>query len=310
MSEKLPVSEATGLLDFLSASLHNWARSKIKQRLQTGCVSVNGIAVTQHNFALNTGDMVEVAASARAPGSMPSQLEILYADRDLIAINKPAGLLSVATNKETRQHALAMLRSQLSRRSQEVKLWPVHRIDRDTSGVLLFATSHEMREAVMANWDTAEKAYLAVVEGCPDPAQGTINQPLRLDEVEYRVHVGAHPDAKPAVTHFKTERSAHGRTLLQVQLETGRQHQIRAHLAWIGHPVVGDPRYGNPGDRMGLHALRLKISKPGESKELVFETPAPANFLMLLNPSLDTKSSPAKHSPIRHSSNKRLKPKG
>lgn len=283
MSEKLHVKEPGGLLNFLSTQLHEWARSKIKQRLQSGCVSVNSVSITQHDYALNVGDVVEVGATAKVANNSPSQLEILYSDRDLIAINKPAGLLSVGTTKETQQHALAILRNQLSRRSQAVKLWPVNRIDRDTSGVLLFATSREIREAVMAKWDQAEKNYLAIVVGCPNPAQGTINQPLRLDEVEYRMHVGEHPDAKPAITHFKTERSTGERTLLQIQLETGRQHQIRAHLSWLGYPVVGDERYGTAGARMGLHALRLKIISPKTSKELIFETPAPADFFALMN---------------------------
>lgn len=282
MSEKLHVSNSAELLEFLSQRLHTWARNKLKQRLQTGCVSVNGTPVTQHNFALVEGDIVEVSASAKPANSAPDHLEILYSDRDLIAINKPAGLLSVGTDKETRLHALAILRNQLSRRTQEVKLWPVHRIDRDTSGVLLFATSHEMREAVMARWDEAEKIYLAIVEGFPVPAQGTINQPLRLDEVEYRMHVGAHPNAKPAVTHYSSERTGTHRTLLRVQLETGRQHQIRAHLAWLGYPVTGDTRYGTAGERMGLHALRLRIPHPGTGKTLVFETPAPPDFLALM----------------------------
>lgn len=283
MSEKLHVEETAILLEFLGQRLQSWARSKLKQRLQSGCISVNGVTVTQFNHALNVGDMVEVSASTKPVNAAPSQLDILYADRDLIAINKPAGLLSVGTDKETQIHALAILRKQLSRRSQPVKLWPVHRIDRDTSGVLLFATSHEIREAVMAGWDKCEKTYQAIVNGIPSPAQGTIDQPLRLDEVAYHMHVGAHPDAKPAVTHFSTDRVVGTRSLLSVQLETGRQHQIRAHLAWLGYPVVGDPRYGSAGERMGLHALRLKIIKPGSSTVLVFETPAPADFMALLN---------------------------
>jgi 23S rRNA pseudouridine1911/1915/1917 synthase len=283
MSEKLYVKESSGLLSFLSMQLQGWARNKIKQRLQSGCVSVNGVSITQHDFALDTGDVVEVGASAKMANSSPSQLEILYSDRDIIAINKPAGLLSVGTTKETRQHALAILRNQLSHRSQAIKLWPVNRIDRDTSGVLLFATSREVREAVMAKWDQAEKTYLAIVVGSPTPAEGTIDQPLRLDEVEYRMHVGEHPDAKPAITHFKTERTSAGRTLLQVQIETGRQHQIRAHLSWLGYPVVGDQRYGTAGARMGLHALRLKIINPKTGKELMFETPAPADFFALMH---------------------------
>lgn len=283
MSDKLYVKENSELLAFLIASLQGWARSKIKQRLQSGCVSVNGVSITQHDHVLSTGDLVEVGATAKAANPAPSQLEILYSDREIIAINKPAGLLSVGTTKETQQHALAILRNQLSRRSQAVKLWPVNRIDRDTSGVLLFATSREMREAVMDKWNQAEKNYLAIVVGCPNPTEGTINQPLRLDEVEYRMHVGEHPDAKSAITHYKTERTNNGRSLLQVQIETGRQHQIRAHLSWLGYPVVGDQRYGTAGNRMGLHALRLKIIHPKNGKELTFETAAPADFLALMN---------------------------
>jgi 23S rRNA pseudouridine1911/1915/1917 synthase len=283
MSEKLTVKEPATLLVFLHANLHNWARNKIKERLQTGCVSVNGTSITQHNYALTSGDLVEVGTSAKVANAAPSRLEILYSDRDIIAINKPAGLLSVGTTKETQQHALAILRKQLSRPSLAVKLWPVNRIDRDTSGVLLFATSKEMREAVMDKWEQAEKNYLAIVVGCPNPPQGIINQPLRLDDVEYRMHVGDHPDAKPAITHYQTERSANNRTLLNVQLKTGRQHQIRAHLAWLGYPIVGDPRYGTASARMGLHSLRLKIIKPNSGKKLIFEAPAPTDFLALMN---------------------------
>jgi len=283
MSDNLRVLEAAGLLDFLRAQLRDWSRSTIKQRLQTGCVSVNGKRTTKHDYALMVGDVVEVSATAKVVVNEPSRLEILYSDADLIAINKPAGLLSVATEKEKYLHALAILRHQLSRRSHPVKLWPVHRIDRDTSGVLLFATSREMREAVMATWDAVEKIYLAVVEGCPVPPNGTINQPLRVDDVFCQVHVGAHhPGAKPAITHYKTERTAGSRSLLRVQIETGRQHQIRAHLGWLGYPVVGDPRYGTAGVRMGLHAFSLKIVHPVTGKELIFETPAPADFLALL----------------------------
>lgn len=282
MSDRLRVNEATGLLKFLITQLQGWTRNKIKQRLQASCVVVNGKLVTKHDHLLNAGDIVEVRAAAKNPGRGTPRLEILYSDRDLIAINKPAGLLSVATTKENKQHALAILRDQLSRPKHPVKLWPVHRLDRDTSGVLLFATSREMREAVSATWSSAEKIYLAVVEGCPSPSQGTIDQPLRLDASEYRMHVGTHPEAKTAVTHFQTERTQVGRSLLRLQLETGRQHQIRAHLAWLGHPVVGDPRYGTAGPRMGLHALSLSITRPKTGKRLTFETPAPDDFFDLL----------------------------
>jgi 23S rRNA pseudouridine1911/1915/1917 synthase len=282
MSDRLTVKTNTTLMPFLISGLQGWSRSTVKQRLKSGCVMVNGEQVTKHNHELVTGDQVVVEAAARGAFSLRPQLDILYKDRDLIAINKPAGMLSVSSPQSEERHALGILRDQLSRRNKSIKLWPVHRIDRDTSGVLLFATSREMREAVMKDWKTAEKIYLAIVKGCPKPAQGTINQPLRPDPVIYQMHVGPHPDAKRAVTHFSTERSVGQLSLLRVELETGRQHQIRAHLAWLGHPVVGDQRYGTAGDRMGLHALRLSITKPGTGKPMVFETPAPADFLALL----------------------------
>ena len=282
MTDRLTVKSNTTLIPFLIAQLQGWSRSTIKQRLKNGCVSVNGEQVTRHTHELKAGDQVLVEPPARGVSSVRPQLDILYGDRDLIAINKPAGLLSVGSGKDKEPHALGILRDQLSRRSKSIKLWPVHRIDRDTSGILLFATSREMRESVMKEWKAVEKTYLAIVEGCPKPAGATIDQPLRLDPEFYQMHVGPHPDAKRAVTHFTTERTVGQRTLLRVELETGRQHQIRAHLAWLGHPVVGDQRYGTAGTRMGLHALRLKISKPGTNRPLVFETPAPADFLALM----------------------------
>lgn len=285
MSEKFSVPAAGGLLAFLHAQLHEWSRKTVKQRLQTGCIRVNGAVAMRHDHPLRAGDIVEVAATSRPAAVARARLVILHADADLVAIDKPAGLLAVGTAQETRQHALALLREQLARREPGTRLWPVHRIDQGTSGVLLFATSRDMREAVMARWGDAEKTYLAVVEGRPDPARGTIDEPLRLDEVEYRMHVGAHPGAKPAVTHYETERTAAGRALVRVQLETGRQHQIRAHMAWLGCPVVGDPRYGTGGDRLGLHALRLAIFHPGTGRELVLEAPVPADFLALLDTS-------------------------
>ncbi|MBN1378003.1 MAG: RluA family pseudouridine synthase [Gammaproteobacteria bacterium] len=282
MTDRLRVNEVKDLMAFLVDNLRGWSRNTIKQRLKVGCVTVNGEPVLKHNHILQVGDDVEVLAAAKFIRRETSTLEILYSDKELIAINKPAGLLSVATTRENKQHALAILRNQFSRSQRSIKLWPVNRLDRDTSGVLLFATSREMRESVMAQWTEAEKIYLAIVEGHPNPSCGTINQPLRLDDTEYRMHVGQHPEAKAAITHYVTRRTAPDRALLELQLETGRQHQIRAHMAWLGHPVIGDPRYGKAGPRMGLHALRLSIKHPQTGKQLAFETPAPDDFYALL----------------------------
>ena len=284
MGQQYKVNKRGKLLPFLFESLDGWSKKTVKQRLQGSAIAVNGVVTTKHNFIVEQNDVVEVGVTQRTSTATQTQrkLEILHQDKDIIAINKPAGLLSVGTTKETKLHALALLRTQLVRGKERVQLWPVHRLDRDTSGILLFATSKEMREAVMDQWSNSEKTYLAVVEGTPKESKGTINQALRLDEDEYKMHVGEHKDAKNAITHYKVKQSVEKRSLLEVRIETGRQHQIRAHMAWLGHSLVGDERYGKKGGRMGLHALRLKIIHPVTKNSLTFEVDAPRDFYALL----------------------------
>ncbi len=284
MAEKFIVKERSKLLDFLFNHLKGWSKKTIKQRLQGSNIAVNGEIITKHDFSLHLNDVVEVGVVKKAstPVQTLQKVEIIYQDKDIIAINKPAGILSVGNTTENKQHALAILRNQLSRGKKEVKLWPVHRLDRDTSGILLFATSKEMREAVMDKWSDSEKIYLAIVEGCPKEKKGTIDQPLRADEKVYRMHVGKHPDAKPAVTHYAVKQTVSERSLLEVKIETGRQHQIRAHMAWLGHSIIGDERYGTKGERMGLHAQKLTIIHPLKQKPITFEVDAPRDFYALL----------------------------
>lgn len=284
MAEKFIVKERSKLLEFLFNHLTGWSKKTIKQRLQGSSVAVNGEINTKHDFLLKVNDVVEVGVVKKASTQAQTlqKLEIIYQDKEIIAINKPAGLLSVGNATESKQHALAILRNQLSRGKNQVKLWPVHRLDRDTSGILLFATSKEMRETVMDKWGVSEKVYLAIVEGCPKEKKGTINQPLRADEKVYRMHVGQHPDAKPAITHYEVKQTAPERSLLEVKIETGRQHQIRAHLAWLGNSIIGDERYGTKGERMGLHAKKLTIIHPLNKKTISFEVDAPKDFYALL----------------------------
>jgi len=290
MAQQYKVTSRCKLLPFLFETLstnEGWSKKTVKQRLQSSSIFVNGQVQTKHDFIVDSGDVVQVGVAQRTghhTNTQPQKLEIIHQDKDLIAINKPSGLLSVGTTKENKNHALALLRTQLSRgkKSEATKLWPVHRLDRDTSGILLFATSKEVREAVMDKWATTEKTYLAVVEGRPKVEADTITEPLRLDEKEYRMHVGKHKDAKSAITHYKTLESNDTRSLLEVRIETGRQHQIRAHMSHMGNAVVGDERYGTKGGRMGLHAMRLKFLHPVSQKEVRLEMDAPVDFYGLL----------------------------
>ncbi|CAA6803019.1 MAG: Ribosomal large subunit pseudouridine synthase D (EC [uncultured Sulfurovum sp.] len=288
MAQQYKVTQRGKLLPFLFETLtthEGWSKKTVKQRLQGSSVYVNEQVQTKHDYIVNVGDSVTIGVAQRTgyhTNKQALKLEILYQDKDLIAINKPSGLLSVGTNKENKNHALALLRTQLTRGKQSVKLWPVHRLDRDTSGILLFATSKEVREAVMDRWSSTQKIYLAVVEGNLSKDADTITQPLRLDEKEYRIHVGAHKEAKPAITHYKTLESKTSHSLLEVSIETGRQHQIRAHMAWMGHSIVGDERYGTKGGRMGLHAHTLSFSHPISKQKLHLTVDAPKTFYDLL----------------------------
>jgi len=281
MAQQYQVTEQSMLLAFLFAHLEEWPKKRVKQRLQGAGISVNGEVQTRHDFMLSPNDIVGIGAVQHTRGHRSKaalKLEILYQDKDLIAINKPAGLLSVGTARENKQHALALLRAQLSRGKHTLRLWPVHRLDRDTSGILLFSTSREVREALMEKWGETEKVYLAIVEGRPKAEKESITQPLRMDIHTYHMHVGEHPEAKPAITHYVLKESTQSRSLLEVRIETGRQHQIRAHMAWIGHPVVGDERYGTKGERMGLHAYRLHITHPVSKIALKLEVEPAQDF--------------------------------
>jgi len=240
---------------------------------------VNGVVVRK-NAEVGPGDEVVVGTPQALP-SRPPPVPVLHQDEDLIAIDKPAGLISVGTERERQHTALALVRAWLAGPGRRGALWPAHRLDRETSGVLLFARTPEARAALQAGWPQVSKRYLAVVEGRPEPPEGRIDQPLREDE-NLRVLAGEHPDAKPARTRYALEHAAGGRALLRVELETGRRHQIRVHLAWLGVPVVGDPRYGRAGERLGLHAHELELRHPRDGRALLLRAPPPRAFRALL----------------------------
>ncbi len=290
MAQTYKVTQRGKLLPYLFEILaenEGWSKKTVKQRLQSGTILVNGEVQKKHDYIISVGDTVQIGIAQRTGHHTNKQalkLEIIYQDKDLIAINKPVGLLSVGTTKENKQHALALLRAQLSRgkKADNIKLWPVHRLDRETSGILLFATSKELREAVMDKWWKSEKNYLAIVEGTPKVEKDTIDQPMKLDEKEYRMHVGLQKFSKPAITHYEVLESKNKRSLLKVNIETGRQHQIRAHMAWMGTPIVGDERYGKKGGRMGLHASKLVFFHPSTEEKITLEVEAPRDFYELL----------------------------
>lgn len=285
MSDRLRVDEGGPLLAFLERRLQGWRRATIKERLRMGCVHVNGEATTRHDRALRPGDDVVVHAkdAGRPAGRTLGDLTALHVDEQMVAIHKPAGLLSVATDKERTHTALAIVRDALAdpRPRGRTTLWPVHRLDRETSGVLLLARSREFCKALQRDWPAADKLYVAIVSGRPEPAEGLIDEPLWEDR-SLQVHVGSRRGSRDARTRFRTRETGPHRSLLEIRPETGRRHQIRAHLAWLGHPIVGDKRYGVGGGRLGLHAQRLEITDPRNGQRRAFEAAPDSALLRLL----------------------------
>lgn len=205
----------------------------------------------------------------------------MYEDAAVVVVNKPAGLLSVATDELKDDTAFTRLATALARRKAG-RPFVVHRLDRGTSGLLLFARTAAARDRLQATWDAVTKTYLAVVEGAPRPADGTIDNVL-LEGTNLRVRTASAdtPGAKRAVSRYRTLET-HGRfALVAVELVTGRKHQIRVHLAGLGCPVAGDRDYGarmNPADRVCLHAWRLAFDHPSSGERVNAEAPLPAEL--------------------------------
>lgn len=275
------VRSAQTLLDALAALYPESSKTTLRQLLQSGRVRVNGEVEKNARRELVAHELVEVAKKSVQP-ALPPGIAILHEDDDVIVVVKTHGLLTVATEREKETTVQAYLNAYLKEKGGE-RIHVVHRIDRETSGVLVFAKNFAAREALKEKFAAhdIERVYLAVIEGELDPPQGTIRSHLRERKDLKMESVDVHPDAKFAVTHYRTIETNGRYALLEIRLETGRKNQIRAHLAEAGHPVAGDRMYGstiNPLGRLGLHAKLLGFDHPKTGKRMVFTAPVPKSF--------------------------------
>ena len=290
-SRMLLVKGRGPLLAFLQAQYPETKRTALKQLLRHRAVFVNGNPVTRHDHMLETKDRVVIERGAPTPVRKSTVVmpEIVFEDRHIIVINKPEGLLTIATDKETHRTAYRQVMAyvQEDRPHRGERIFIVHRLDRDTSGLLVFARTEESKRTMQENWELAEKKYYAVVEGVPREAEGTIRSHLREHPKSLRMHSAPPSDeSKLAITRYRTLRSSRHFALLEVKLETGRKNQIRAHLSEQKTPIVGDKKYdarSNPMKRVGLHAFYLAFVHPVSGKRLVFRTETPIEFDQLLN---------------------------
>ena len=284
---QLPVTEATELMPFLIASLPRQSRNNIKSLLTRGQVSVDGQIVRQYNHLLQPGQEVIVDRSPVWGKVVAQGLKILYEDSSLLVVDKPAGLLTIATDSEKENTAYHHLMDYVREKNPDNRIFIVHRLDRDTSGVIVFAKQEEVKRRFQEHWkeQIAERAYIAVVEGTVSKGEDTVRSWL-LETKTKQIYSSSKPgDGLEAVTHYKVLQTSSQFSLLEIHLATGRKNQIRVHMHDIGHPIVGDKKYGsaiNPLRRLALHARVLAFEHPVSGQPMRFETEIPPQFLALL----------------------------
>lgn len=286
---------ATELMPFLLSKLGGMTRTSVKQLLSQRRVTVNAGIQTRHDTPLKAGDIVQVLQGRGNVELRHPKLRIIYEDDALIVVEKKNGLLTVPYNpKSSEMTAYSILKEYVKKQSNRNTVHVVHRLDRETSGVLVFAKSAELQEYMRTYWKqlVTKRTYVAVVEGHLEKKEGTITTWLTEDPHTGMVYSSPKDDGgQKAVTHYKVikelesgvEHPESENSLIELNLETGRTNQIRVHMQSIGHPVMGDRKYGHgneysPIDRLCLHAQVLEFIHPMTEKKVRFEATIPKEF--------------------------------
>ncbi|MHB8811414.1 MAG: RluA family pseudouridine synthase [Desulfobulbaceae bacterium] len=293
---KLVAQEEISLAALLAHS--GYSKTKVKQLLKYQAVSVGNMPASRYDQTLRPGDEVWIKSEKEVGDGVRAcqGLTIIHEDEAIIVIDKAAGLLTIATEKEKTRTAYYRLTAWLKERpgSAGQRIFIVHRLDRDTSGLLVFAKNEEAKRALQDKWPETDKKYAAIVEGIPKETSGRIASNLRETKFlrVYSVR-DSEGDGRPSVTNYELVKAAGNYALLDITLETGRKNQIRVHLADIGHPVAGDKKYGartNPVGRLALHAYFLAFTHPVTGKRLEFRSPLPGKFKALFPDTTPPKS--------------------
>jgi len=287
----LKVTGSTELMKFLIEKFPEKSRTAIKSMLAHKQITVGDMVTTQFDLPLTRGQMVYLNKKKSAEKPRFRGLRIVHEDADVIVIDKTSGLLSMASDKEKIKTAYSILSEYVKRFDPKNLIFIVHRLDRETSGLMMFARSKKAQEILQKDWNESiiERSYVVVVEGKVDNPEGTVTSWLKENKALVMFSSQTPDDGQKAVTHYKVLKTSEHFSLLEVRLETGRKNQIRVHMKDIGHPVAGDKKYGaklNPIGQMGLHARVLAFKHPTSGKALRFDTPIPGKFLKLFRPGL------------------------
>lgn len=273
------------LLEFLLNNVKSLSRNNIKNILKRKCIGVNGACVTQFNYQLIPGDVVLLSKFPLTSfkDKNNNKLEIIYEDEDFLAINKPAGLLSISSDKEKVKTAYKYALEYVREKNKFARIYVVHRIDKETSGVLIFAKNENLKNQLQENWNdlVSKRGYYAIVDGVLDKKEDTLKNYLKMNKENLMYVTKDKKDSQFCITHYKVIKENDKYSLLDINIDSGRKNQIRVQLGNIGHFVCGDDKYGDPSDpinRLALHSYELDLINPINKKEYKFKAPMPKIF--------------------------------
>lgn len=272
MSKEVIIEEEIELLEFLLNHFNKLSRNSVKNLLTNKQIVVNNKVITKHDYLLKKGDIVSFNGKKDNCG-----LKIIYEDDLFLAIDKPYNLLTVATDKEKEKTAYVLVNKYIKNQNPKNKIFVLHRLDKDTSGVLVFCKDEKIKNELQDKWNeiVSLRGYIALVEGKINKKEGIIKSYLKESKTKM-VYSTKERDAKLAITQYKVIKESDLYTLVDVNLLTGRKNQIRVHFSDLGNPLVGDKKYGStcdPLNRLGLHASKLEFYY--NNKKYSFEADIP-----------------------------------
>ena len=281
---KIIVKKDDELLDYLYNNL-DMPKKRIKQYLTHGSIFVNNTKTTKYNYHVVAGMTINIDTNAKNKKTLP--FDILFEDEHIIVVNKPSGLLTIATAKEKENTLYHLVREYLVNKNKNAKVFIVHRLDKETSGIVVLAKDEKTKKTLQENWQEyiTLREYVAVVHGKPNKLEDHIEQLLKETKTNL-VYVSHDKEGKLAITNYKVIKENDDYSMVSINIETGRKNQIRVAFNSIHHPIVGDKVYSTIQDketRLYLHANRLKMYYPILGKNILFETPTPSEFKKIMH---------------------------
>lgn len=284
---RLYVQQSVDLMNFLLQKMGGMSRTSVKSLLSHRQIQVNGRIETQYNYLLKEGDCVVISTSVANTELVHPKLKVIFEDDDLLVVEKKTGILTAPIKTDSRESTvLSVLKTYVRKSNPKNNVFVVHRLDRETSGLLVFAKSRELQEFMRDNWTqiATERAYTALVEGVVDREKDTIVSWLTENPTTMRVYSSFTDNGgKKSITHYRKLKTSNEYSLIELRLETGRTNQIRVQMASVGHPVVGDRKYGlgvsTIMNRLALHAHLLVFEHPVSHQKMKFKLPIPKEFM-------------------------------